>query len=105
MPIETPLKRPPRRFPCRHADGRAARPARDSTPTPAFPFQLVAQEQFVETNNLVRVFAYISQGTTALPGYTLHVSKDGVDLPAGGSWRIRRGLRGRSPTRANVSKI
>ena len=52
-----------------------------ATPAPAFPFNLVAQEQFVETNNLVRIFAYVYQGNTALPGYTLRVTKDGGDLP------------------------
>ncbi len=52
-----------------------------ATSAPAFPFNLVAQEQFVETNNLVRIFAYVYQGNTALPGYTLRVTKDGADLP------------------------
>jgi hypothetical protein len=46
---------------------------------------LVAQEQFVETNNLLRIFAYVYQGDTALPGYTLRVTKDGAEMPASGT--------------------
>jgi hypothetical protein len=60
-------------------------PAPTEPPAPAFPFNLVAQEQFIETNNLVRIFAYVYQGNTALPGYTLRVTKDGAELPVSGS--------------------
>jgi hypothetical protein len=56
-------------------------PAPTEPPAPAFPFNLVAQEQFVETNNLVRIFAYVYQGNAALPGYTLRVTKDGAEMP------------------------
>ncbi|MCS6828396.1 MAG: SH3 domain-containing protein [Caldilinea sp.] len=47
---------------------------------PLFPFALVAQEQFPESNPLVRIFLYVYEGDRALPGYSLRVSKDGVDL-------------------------
>jgi len=50
-------------------------------PAPAFPFALVAQEQFPEGNNLVRIFLYVYQGDQVLPGYSLRVSKDGAELP------------------------
>lgn len=56
-------------------------PAPTEPPAPEFPFNLVAQEQFIETNNLVRIFAYVYQGNAALPGYTLHVTKDGAAMP------------------------
>jgi SH3-like domain-containing protein len=56
-------------------------PAPTEPPAPQFPFNLVAQEQFMESNNLVRVFLYVYQGNTALPGYTLRVTKDGAELP------------------------
>lgn len=48
-------------------------------PAPAFPFNLVAQEQFPENNNLVRIFLYVSQGDRVLPGYSLRVVKDGAE--------------------------
>lgn len=56
-------------------------PAPTEPPAPAFPFNLVAQEQFIESNNLLRIFAYVYQGNTALAGYTLRVTKDGAELP------------------------
>jgi hypothetical protein len=56
-------------------------PAPTEPPAPAFPFELVAQEQFVETNDLVRIFLYVYQGNTALPDYTLRVTKDGAEMP------------------------
>ena len=63
----------------------AAQPAAPTAPpAPAFPFNLVAQEQFVESNDLVRIYLYVYQGTTALPDYTLRVTKDGVDMPVSG---------------------
>jgi hypothetical protein len=59
-------------------------PAPTAPPAPAFPVNLVAQEQFVESNDLVRIYLYVYQGTTALPDYTLRVTKDGVDMPVSG---------------------
>jgi hypothetical protein len=53
-------------------------------PTPAFPFALAAQESFPENNDLVRIFLYVYQGESALPGYTLRVRKDGAELPVNG---------------------
>ncbi len=41
----------------------------------------MAQEQLPETNNLVRIFAYIYQGDQPLGGYTLRVVHDGAELP------------------------
>ncbi len=55
------------------------------TPAPAFPFALAAQESFPENNNLVRIFLYVYEGETALPGYTLRVTKDGAELPVSGA--------------------
>uniref|UniRef100_A0A7C1FRQ3 SH3 domain-containing protein n=1 Tax=Caldilinea aerophila TaxID=133453 RepID=A0A7C1FRQ3_9CHLR len=57
-----------------------APPAEQPT-APAFPFALVAQEQFPESNPLLRIFLYVYEGDRALPGYSLRVSKDGVELP------------------------
>ena len=54
-------------------------------PAPVFPFALAAQESFPENNNLVRIFLYVYEGETALPGYTLRVTKDGAELPVGGA--------------------
>lgn len=59
-------------------------PAPTEPPAPAFPFNLVAQEQFVESNDLVRIYLYVYQGTTALPDYTLRVTKDGTEMPVSG---------------------
>jgi hypothetical protein len=56
-------------------------PGPTEPPAPAFPFNLVAQEQFVESNDLVRIYLYVYQGTTALPDYTLRVTKDGAEMP------------------------
>jgi SH3-like domain-containing protein len=56
-------------------------PAPAEAAAPAFPFNLVAQEQFVESNDLVRIYLYVYQGTTALPDYTLRVTKDGAEMP------------------------
>ena len=71
-----PRQPSPRHLPIRR---RPAEP-----PAPAFPFNLVAQEQFVETNDLVRIYLYVYQGTTALPDYTLRVTKDGAEMPVSG---------------------
>jgi hypothetical protein len=51
------------------------------SPAPALPFALIAQEQFPESNNLVRIFLYVYQGEQVLPGFSLRVSKDGAELP------------------------
>lgn len=59
-------------------------PAPTEPPAPAFPFNLVAQEQFVETNDLVRIYLYVYQGTDALADYTLRVTKDGTEMPVSG---------------------
>ena len=59
-------------------------PAPTEPPAPAFPFNLVAQEQFVETNDLVRIYLYVYQGTAALPDYMLRVTKDGAEMPVSG---------------------
>lgn len=56
-------------------------PAPVEPPVPAFPFNLVAQEQFVESNDLVRIFLYVYQGNAALPDFSLRVTKDGVEMP------------------------
>lgn len=49
--------------------------------TPPFAFALVAQEQFPESNPLVRIFLYVYEDDRALPGYSLRLSKDGIELP------------------------
>ncbi len=60
-------------------------PAADEAPTeppaPAFEFNLATQERFPESNDLVRVFLYVSQGDKAVPGYSLRIVHDGVELP------------------------
>jgi uncharacterized protein YraI len=65
--------------PAAEAPVESAPPA--EPPAPAFPFALVAQEQFPESNDLVRIFLYVYQGDQVLPGYSLRVSKDGAELP------------------------
>jgi hypothetical protein len=67
-------------------------PAPTEPPAPEFPFNLVAQEQFVETNNLVRIFAYVYQGDTPLPGYTLRVARDGGELPVSATSADQAGM-------------
>jgi hypothetical protein len=57
----------------------AEQPAPQTTTGGGMSFDLKTQEQFPEAG-VVRVFAYIYSGTDALPGYTLHISKDGTDL-------------------------
>jgi hypothetical protein len=52
--------------------------------TAAFAFDLVAQEQFPETN-VVRVFLYVFDDKNALEGYALRVTKDGAELPVNGA--------------------
>lgn len=51
--------------------------------TPAFRFNLVVQEQFPEPN-VVRVFLYVYDDKSALEGFTLRITKDGVELPVDG---------------------
>lgn len=65
-------------------DAPAAEAPPVEAPAPAFPFALAAQESFPESNDLVRIFLYVYQGESALPGYTLRVVKDGVELPVSG---------------------
>lgn len=74
-PVEQPAAPPP---PTEPAEPTA-------TPAPAFPFNLVNQEQFPENNNLVRIFLYVSQGDSAVPGFSLRVTKDGAELPVSGT--------------------
>ena len=38
----------------------------------------------IARDDLVRIYLYVYQGTTALPDYTLRVTKDGVDMPVSG---------------------
>lgn len=46
----------------------------------ATEFELTAQEQFAESSE-VRVYAYIFDDSGALSGYSLRITKDGVQLP------------------------
>jgi hypothetical protein len=57
-------------------------PAEDSVavPAPVAQFDLIRQEQFAETA-LVRVFLYVTDGTTGLEGYSARITKDGRELP------------------------
>jgi len=63
------------------AEAPPAEAAPAEPPAPAFEFNLATQERFPENNNLVRVFLYVSQGDTAVPGYSLRVVHDGVEMP------------------------
>lgn len=57
------------------------------TPVPAAPdfgFELVSAEQFSEPK-FVRIFLYVYDGEQALEGYTLHIKKDGADVPVNGT--------------------
>lgn len=45
-----------------------------------YPFTLIATEQFPEPN-VVRIYLYVFSGNEALAGYTLRVTKDGVEQP------------------------
>lgn len=65
----------------------AAAPPAPAAPAPAAPppapvaqFDLRTQEQFPETA-AVRIFMYVYSGNEALEGYSLRVTKDGVELP------------------------
>lgn len=62
----------------------ATAPTPTPVPTaPAADFILEAQEQFPETS-LVRIFLYVYSGNSALEGYSLRVTKDGVEMPTTG---------------------
>lgn len=75
-----PTPQPPApEVPAVEAPVESAPPA--EPPASAFPFALVAQEQFPEGNNLVRIFLYVYQGDQVLPGYSLRISKDSAQLP------------------------
>lgn len=73
-----------------------ADPPATLVPSPALAFNLVTQERFPENNNLVRVFLYVGQGDKAVPGYSLRIVHDGVEMPvsaisadaAGMTWPI-----------------
>lgn len=57
------------------------------TPQPAAPefaFELISAEQFSEPR-IVRIFLYVYDGEQALEGYTLHIKKDGADVPVTGA--------------------
>lgn len=61
-------------------------PAAADTPPPAAPdfaFELISAEQFSEPR-IVRIFLYVYDGEQALEGYTLHIKKDGADVPVTG---------------------
>lgn len=68
--------------------GATTAPATDTeTPTaptaasaPTLGFDLVVQEQFPE-NKLVRIFLYVYDKDGGLADYSLHVTKDGAELP------------------------
>jgi hypothetical protein len=60
-------------------------PVPTEPPAPAFPFNLVTQEQFVENNDLVRIYLYVYQGNIALPDFSLRVTKDGAEMPVSAS--------------------
>jgi uncharacterized protein YraI len=66
----------------------AAEPAPTAAPAapaaPAVEFTLEAQEQFPETEG-VRIFLYAYTGNSALEGYALRVTKDGIELPTTGT--------------------
>lgn len=54
---------------------------------PAFGFDLVAQEQFPDTN-VVHIFLFVFEGSNALPGYSLRVTHNGTELPTDGQTSI-----------------
>jgi hypothetical protein len=88
-PVAAPPAAPPRAEAAAPVEQPAAPPTEPAeptaTPAPAFPFNLVTQEQFPENNNLVRIFLYVSQGDNAVPGFSLRVTKDGAELPVTGT--------------------
>lgn len=85
---QNPPEAPAAEAPAAEAPAEATPPAEAAppaeAPAPAFPFALTAQESFPENNDLVRIFLYVYQGESALPGYTLRVTKDGAELPVNG---------------------
>lgn len=96
-PTAAPVAEPPTAAPAAPVEVAQPQPPADTPaptepPAPAFPFNLVAQEQFVESNNLVRIFAYVYQGDTALPGYSLRVTRDGADMAASGTTADQAGF-------------
>jgi uncharacterized protein YraI len=63
------------------ASAQAAAPTAPPQPTvPVVQFDLRTQEQFPETAT-VRIFMYVYSGNLALEGYSLRVTKDGIELP------------------------
>ncbi|MFN8494242.1 MAG: SH3 domain-containing protein [Caldilineaceae bacterium] len=56
-----------------------------TTPSDAFGFTLITQEQFPESKQ-VRIYLYVYDGdSNALEGYSLRVTKDGGEAPANGT--------------------
>jgi len=70
----------------------AAPPAEETPAPPAFEFNLATQERFPEGNDLVRVFLYVSQGDVAVPGYSLRIVHDGVEMPVSATSSDTAGL-------------
>lgn len=54
-----------------------ATPPPTQPPAPTFLFDLVVQEQFPEPQ-IVRIFLYVFEGSKAIEGYSLRVTKDGA---------------------------
>jgi uncharacterized protein YraI len=95
-PAQAPVAQAPAAQPATAAPASTPTPATQAPPaeatTSGFEFNLVAQERFPETN-VVRVFLYAYAGNDGLEGYSLRVSKDGIDLPVSGeSFGGRPGL-------------
>ena len=90
-PAQAPAAQPATATPASTPAPATQAPPAEAT-TSGFEFNLVAQERFPETN-VVRVFLYAYAGNDGLEGYSLRVSKDGVDLPVSGeSFGGRPGL-------------
>lgn len=77
---------PPATEPPAAVDTPAAAPAAETPPpaAPDFAFELISAEQFSEPR-IVRIFLYVYDGEKALEGYTLHIKKDGADVPVSGT--------------------
>lgn len=63
------------------SDPTATAPTTATTPANTFAFTLITQEQFPETKQ-IRIFLYVYDGdSNALEGYSVHVTKDGGEVP------------------------
>jgi uncharacterized protein YraI len=82
-PTATPPPAPLAAAPAEPEPTTSAQGGPVTTAASTFEFELVAQEQFPETN-VVRVFLYVFDGKGALAGYGLRVVKDGAELPVEG---------------------